>query len=119
FEAALKITGMVSSLQYAVALVNLSWVYHQLNQFDTALDLGRRSIEHFRAANHLYGEAYAVYTIGNNALYLGRWQVAQEHLDQAVTIYAAAGMGARTAMVDCARGLLFHILGADRRSEAR
>src|SRR5262249_1265814 len=50
FEAALTITGAVNPSQHGVALVNLSLVYHQLNQFETALDLGSRSIEHFRAA---------------------------------------------------------------------
>lgn len=118
FETVLQIIGTVSPAQHGGALVSLSWAYHQLNQFDTALDLGRRSIEHFRTANDLYGEAYALYTIGNNALYLGRWAIAHEHLDQAAAIYTAAGMDARSAMVDWAHGLLFQILGDDARSEA-
>jgi tetratricopeptide (TPR) repeat protein len=118
FETVLKVIGTVSPSQYSIALVNLSLVYHHLNQFSAALDLSRRSVEHFRAANNLYGEAYALYMIGNNALYLGRWPVAQEYLDQAAAIYAAAGMHARSAMVDWAHGLLYQILGDDARSKA-
>jgi CHAT domain-containing protein/tetratricopeptide (TPR) repeat protein len=118
FETALGIAGPINPSHRGGALVNQSWVYHHLNQFDTALDLSHRSLEHFLAANDLYGAAFARYTIGNNALYLGRWAVAQEHLAQAAAIYTAAGMDARSAMVEWAHGLLYQILGDDSRSEA-
>ena len=117
FEAMCALSESIHQAHIGNALVNLSWVYHQLNQFEKALNLGQQSIEYFISGQDLYGRAYAFYTIGNNALYMGLWALAQEHLDQAAQIYSAAAMDARSAMVDWARGLLYNILGDARRSE--
>ncbi len=117
FERPLNTPEPINPSHIGGALVNLSWVYHQMNQFDTALDLARRSLEYFRSNGDLYGEAYALYTIGNNALYLGLLTLAQEQLDQAASIYTMAGMDARSAMVNWARGMLYQILGDHTQSE--
>lgn len=117
FEAICALSDNIHQSHIGNALVNLSWVYHQLNHFEKALKLGQQSIEYFMSGQDLYGRAYALYTIGNNALYMGLWNIAQEHLDQAAQIYTAAAMDARSAMVDWARGLLYNILGDAMRSE--
>ncbi len=117
FENIWAMSDAIHQSHIGNALVNLSWVYHQLNQFEKALKLGQQSIEHFMMGQDLYGKAYALYTIGNNALYMGLWAIAKEHLDQAAQLYTAAGMDARSAIVDWARGLLYNILGDASRSE--
>jgi CHAT domain-containing protein/tetratricopeptide (TPR) repeat protein len=118
FEAALG-TGPVSDpARHGDALINLSVVHHSLHRFSLALDLARGSLTLFQQAGNLYAEAYAVFTIGNQSLHLGRWDEAREPLERAAAIYAAAGMDARLAMVEYARGLLYQILGDAEDSEA-
>lgn len=100
----------------ASALVNQSWVYNHIHQFETALHLSKRSLEHFRLADDLYGSAYALYSIGNNTIYLGHWESGISYLDQAAAIYAPAGMLGQLSLVDWARGFLFLCLGNEQES---
>jgi CHAT domain-containing protein/tetratricopeptide (TPR) repeat protein len=100
------------------ALVNQSWVYNHIHQFDTALHLSKRSMEHFRLANDQYGAAYALYSIGNNTIYLGRWESGIGYLNQAAAIYEPAGMLGQLSLVEWARGFLFLCLGNEQASIA-
>ncbi|MDZ4718998.1 MAG: CHAT domain-containing tetratricopeptide repeat protein [Roseiflexaceae bacterium] len=100
----------------ANALVNQSWVYNQIQQFEKALHLSKRSLEHFRLAGDQYGAAYALYSIGNNTIYLGDWARGIGYLDQAAAIYEPAGMLGQLSLVDWARGFLFLCLGNDHAS---
>lgn len=104
-------------LMSGLALINQATIYHQLNQFDRALEVCQRSLAKFGAAGDIYNAAFALYCIGNNALYLGRWEFGLLHLDQAAAIYQRAEMAARLAMVDWARGFLNQILGDNAASE--
>lgn len=99
------------------ALINLSWIHNDLSQFEPALRLSEESLSHFQAAGDHYGSAFAIYSIGNNALSLGRWELGRQQLDQAAALYEAAGMDARLASVDWVRGLLHQLLGEEALSE--
>jgi CHAT domain-containing protein len=100
-----------------LALINQATIFHQLNQFDRALEVCRQSLARFQAGADIYNAAFALYCIGNNALYLGQWEFGLLHLDQAATIYQRANMSARLAMVDWARGFLNQILGENTAGE--
>src|SRR3712207_8874589 len=43
-----------------------------------SLDLSMQSLQIFRALQDSSREAYALYQVGNNAMRLGRWQIAQD-----------------------------------------
>jgi len=118
FAAALEVAAAAGDhgLQ-ARALVNQSWLLNELYQFDAALEFSQRSLAHFQRANDRYGGAYALYSIGNNALYLGKWELGRQHLDRAAAIYRSADMVARLAMVDWGRGFLYQMLGEEERSK--
>ncbi len=100
------------------ALINQSWIYNQLNQFHSALDCAQQALWHFAQSNDHYGTAFALYSIGNNAIYLGQWALGQQHLNQAAAIYAPAGMIARLAIIEWARGFLHQLRGDEQASEA-
>lgn len=102
----------------ARALVNASCVYNLLHRFERALELSDRGLAHYRQAGDLYGVAFALYMRANNALYLGRWEPAIADLDQTAAIYHAAGMQARLASIDWARGFLHQLLGNEAESLA-
>ncbi len=93
------------------ALINQSWIHNELLRFDLALTLSKRSLAQYRQGHDLYGAAYALYAIGNNASYLGEWEVGRRHLDQAAAIYASAGMLGSLAVVDWGLGYLYQVLG--------
>ncbi|MCX7791965.1 MAG: CHAT domain-containing protein, partial [Chloroflexaceae bacterium] len=102
----------------ARALVNASCVYNLLHRFERALALSDRGLSHYRQAGDLYGAAFALYMRANNAIYLGRWEPAIADLDEAGAIYHAAGMQARLAAIDWARGFLHQLLGNEAESLA-
>lgn len=114
---ALGVAGDDAGLQ-ARALVNASCVYNLLHRFERALELSDRGLACYRQAGDLYGAAFALYMRGNNALYLGRWEAAIADLDEAAAIYRAAGMHARLAAIDWARGFLHQLLGNEAESLA-
>jgi CHAT domain-containing protein/tetratricopeptide (TPR) repeat protein len=118
FETAFAIAEAANDrVMSGLALINQATIYHQLNQFDRALAVCQHSLAKFQQAADTYNAAFALYCIGNNALYLGQWESGLLHLDQAATIYQRAGMAARLAMVDWARGFLNQILGDNAASE--
>jgi len=118
FEVAFAIGEAANDhVMIGLALINQATIYHRLNQFDRALDVCQQSLAQFQEAADVYNAAFALYCIGNNALYLGQWEFGLKHLDQAATIYHRAGMAARLVMVDWARGFLNQILGDNTASE--
>ncbi|MGQ9927845.1 MAG: CHAT domain-containing protein [Chloroflexaceae bacterium] len=114
---ALGVAGEDAALQ-ARALVNASCVYNLLHRFERAFELSDRSLARYRQADDRYGAAFALYMRANNALYLGRWESAIADLDQSAAIYHAAGMHARLASIDWARGFLHQLLGNEAESLA-
>ncbi len=114
---ALGLASADDALQ-ARALVNASCVYNLLHAFERALELSQRGLNHYRWAGDPYGAAFALYMRANNAIYLGRWEPAIADLDEAAAIYRAAGMHARLAAIDWARGFLHQLLGNEAESLA-
>jgi CHAT domain-containing protein/tetratricopeptide (TPR) repeat protein len=105
-------------LYQGLALINMSNAYNELRQFERAFDLSLQSLEVFRALGDVVRTAHALYRIGNNAMYLGRWDLAREHLALAITHFETLQMEANLALVYWSEGYLFHMLGDDIRSEA-
>ncbi len=99
-------------------LLNMSMVYNDLDQCEQAFDLSTQSLQIFRELGNPYREAHALYEVGNNALYLGRWQMAQAHLQEATSLYEALGIQARLRMLYWLQGFLYHLLGDEPASEA-
>ena len=112
FAAALDVAAEAGDhAGQARALINHSWVLNELYQFEAALALSQRSLAHCRWANDRYGGAYALYSIGNNALYLGQWELGRRRLERAAAIYRSSAMFTSLAIVDWGRGFLHQLLG--------
>ncbi|MDQ4077425.1 MAG: CHAT domain-containing protein [Chloroflexota bacterium] len=94
-----------------VALINMGMVYHELGDYERALSLTQESLSIFREIGDRLRESYALYEIGNCALHMGRWELAQDHLKQAASLYETLDLTARLANVYWAQGLLHHLLG--------
>lgn len=125
FEEALALFAQAQRVAHAAgdhdtggrALVNMSWIHNELQEFGRALDLAQQSLALFQMTHDRYRIAYACYAIGNNAVYCGDWAQGREYLERASAIYQHATMTARLAIVDWARGLLYQILGDRENSE--
>ncbi|GAB4191010.1 MAG: hypothetical protein OHK0022_04340 [Roseiflexaceae bacterium] len=101
----------------AVALINMGMVYSELDQHEQALDLTMQSLEAFRAIGDQMREVIALYEIGNNALRLGRWQVAGQMFHNAEQLGTQLGMEAQLGNIFWGQGLLHHLLGDLQSSE--
>jgi CHAT domain-containing protein/tetratricopeptide (TPR) repeat protein len=104
-------------LYQALALLNIGGAYNELHYFDQALAYGLRSLPIFRALGERTREAHALYQIGVNAMYLGRWQLAREHFGAAIERFEALGHTHTLAYLHWADGFLHHMLGAEPQSE--
>jgi CHAT domain-containing protein/tetratricopeptide (TPR) repeat protein len=102
----------------AVALVNMGWTYDAIGQYGQALDLSMQSLAIFRELADSFREAHTLYFVGNYAMRLGRWELAQAHFSEAITLYEALSIPAGLAYLYWGRGLLHHMLGAEADSEA-
>ena len=105
-------------LHQGLALLNMGMVYNELEQYEQALDLSIQSLHIFRELRNSSREAHALYEVGNNAMYLGRWQVAQKHFQEAIRLYETLGVEARLIILYWSQGFLQHLLGNERESEA-
>jgi CHAT domain-containing protein/tetratricopeptide (TPR) repeat protein len=77
------------------ALVNMSMVYNDLGDPAEGLRLCRQGLAIFEQIGDEPRQAIARYELGNNALYLGRWDEAREQLDGAVALAQRLGLDAR------------------------
>ncbi len=102
----------------AAALINMGMVYNELANYERALALTLQSLDIFRELGDRRGEVTALYEIGNSALQLGRWSIAQEHLFQAAGLSESLGLTARLSDIFWAQGLLHHLIGDEVESEA-
>ncbi|MDQ2997235.1 MAG: CHAT domain-containing protein [Chloroflexota bacterium] len=93
-------------------------IYNDLDYYEHALQLSVRSLAIFRELQDRRREAIVLYEIGNNALRLGRWQVAEENFKQAINLCENFAMHGRLGNLYWAQGLLYHFLGDELRSEA-
>lgn len=98
-------------------LLNMGNIYNELNNYERALELGKQSLAIFRALGAPAREAYALYAVGLNAMYLGRWHEAQDHFDAAIQRYETLGIAAGLAYLYWSQGFLHHMLGDEARSE--
>lgn len=101
----------------AAALINQGMLYHELDQYAQALDLTAQSLEIFRAIGDQYREAIALFEIGNSALRLGRWQMADESFRAAEELCGRLGLEAQRGNIAWGQGLLQHLLGDTAQSE--
>lgn len=104
-------------LYQGVALLNMSWVYVEFNYHEQALDFASQSLEIFRELGDLSRSADALYAIGNFAMGLGRWHIAQSHFQETIKLYESLGIIARLAMLFWCQGFLHHMLGEEDESE--
>jgi CHAT domain-containing protein len=102
----------------AQAIIASSMVYSELGYHDQALEFSQQSLHIARALGNRYREAHALYEIGNNAMYLGRWLIAQDHFETAIRLYEMLGVNVRLRMLYWMQGFLHHLLGAETESEA-
>jgi CHAT domain-containing protein/tetratricopeptide (TPR) repeat protein len=100
------------------ALLNTSIVYEELGYYAQALDFGMQGLSVFRELRDSQREGQALYQIGNYAMRLGRWQVAQNYFQEAITLYEQLGIQARLAYLHWGQGFLHHMLGDESASEA-
>lgn len=77
------------------ALVNMSMVYNDLGDPAEGLRLCREGLTIFEQLGDRPRQAIALYELGNNALYLGRWEEAQAYLDRAVALAQELGLDRR------------------------
>lgn len=101
-----------------VALINMSAVHNELEQYDIALDYALQSLEIFRERDERVREAYALHSVGLNAMYLGRWQFAQDYFGAATAQFEALRLDAGLANLYWGQGFLAHLLGDAAASEA-
>ena len=99
-------------------LLNMSQIHNDLAQYEQALDLSLQSLELFRTLGNLYRVAHALFEIGNNATYLGRWQMAQQYFQEATALYETLDIAPRLRMLYWNQGFLAHLLGDEAESEA-
>lgn len=100
------------------ALVNMSMVYNDLGDPAEGYRLCLQGLTIFEQLDDPHRQAIVYYELGNNALYLGRWDEAQAHLDRAVELAMRLGLDARLLNAYWALGLLRHFRGDPAGSEA-
>ncbi|HEX6291498.1 MAG TPA: CHAT domain-containing protein [Herpetosiphonaceae bacterium] len=105
-------------LYQGVALLNMSWVYAELNYHEQALDYASQSLAIFRELHDSSRTADALIAIGNFAMGLGRWHVAQNHFQETIKLYEKLGIIARLANLYWCQGFLHHMLGEEEASES-
>ena len=77
-----------------VGLINMAMIQLGLENHQQALVLGLRCLELFREKGERAREAYALYVIANSAMFLGRWEFAEEHYQQAEALFSSLGITA-------------------------
>lgn len=105
-------------LYQGIALMNMGMIYNELGFYDHALELSTQSLNHFRALHRSYREVHVLYEIGNTALHLGRWLVAQNHFSAAIAISESLQSQVYLTDLYWSQGFLHHILGDETQSAA-
>lgn len=119
YQETYQLAKEINNLYYqGAALINMGMVYNDLRYYEQALDLTEQSLQIFRQLDDPLREVYALYEIGNNALQLGRWTVAEQHLQEAATLAETQGETVSLAYICWGLGLLHHMLGDPSQSEA-
>jgi CHAT domain-containing protein/tetratricopeptide (TPR) repeat protein len=93
------------------ALVNMSMVYNDLGDPAEGFRLCQEGLAIFERLEDPHRQAIALYELGNNALYLGRWDEARAYLDRAIDLAVRLGMDARLLNCFWCLGLLQHFRG--------
>ena len=115
-QAAIDHAG--ESVLLAQATIAQSMVYNEIGDHQKGLLLAHTSLQIARRSHNRYREAHALYEVGNNALYLGRWDEAQLHAQAAIQLYEQLQVQARLSMLYWMQGFLDHLRGNDDASEA-
>lgn len=118
YKQVYQIAQQINDLPYqGHSMLNMSQVYAELGYYEQAFECSQRSLVTFRTLNDTAREAHALYEIGNNAMYLGRWQIAQAHLQAANMLYQQLGLVTGQAYLFWCQGFLYHMLGDLEQSE--
>ncbi len=88
-----------------------------INYYDRALELSLQGLQIFHKLDDKPRKALALYEIGNNAMHLGKWDMAQRHFSDAHTLYKELGIMAHLAALYWCQGFLYHMLGNEDQSE--
>ncbi|MFL5802923.1 MAG: CHAT domain-containing protein [Roseiflexaceae bacterium] len=126
YDQALTTYGQLSALALAadnmvyhgVALINMGSVFNELQHFGRAIELVLQSLQIFEAHHDLERTAYAHYSAGLNAMYLGRYAFAREHFAAATRLFELLGMDTTIATCYWSQGYLQLLLGDEAASEA-
>ncbi len=104
-------------LHEGLALLGMSTTYHELEQYEQALDCCVRSREIFHEQGELLREGHSLYHAGLFSMYLGRWDDAHAYNTEAAQLYEQLGLLNYLGFVYWQQGYLNHILGDDLASE--
>ncbi len=114
-----RLAETIGDLLYqGFGLLNMSQVYNELGYYEQSFELSVRSLQVFRDLQDRAREAQALYTVGNNAMYLGRWSIAQSYFQEAIQLHEALSITAGLANLYGLQGFLYLLLGDDIQSEA-
>lgn len=100
------------------ALANMGMIYSEIGYYDKALDLTMRSLVIVRELGERSNLARTLYHIGNYAMLLGRWQLAQTYFHEAIALYQALRLQSGLVYLYWGQGFLYHMLGDEGQSEA-
>lgn len=126
YDRALELYGQViqtatdvGNVSYqGIASLNMGMIYNELKFYDRALEMTSHALAAFHALGDRKREAIALYELGNSALQLGRWQLAADHFAEAVQLMGSQNLLSRLPYVLWGQGLLYHLAGDERASEA-
>jgi len=102
----------------AVALLNTGMAYNDLHQHAAAIELTEASLTLFLTLGDQAHEAIARYELGNNALWMGRWQLAEQSFDAAIALAEQLALTWNLTNMRWGYGWLYHLRGELARSEA-
>ncbi len=94
----------------AVTLTNMAMIYTEVGHFERAVRFATQGLEIFREIGDTHREAKTLYEIGNYAIQLGRWEIAQRNFQEAVRLYESLGIQAGLAYLYWGQGFLSHLL---------
>jgi CHAT domain-containing protein/tetratricopeptide (TPR) repeat protein len=110
-----QITG--NTFYRAAALTNMAMIFQEIGQYERAVAIATQGLDLYKQIGDRYREAKTLYEVGNYALWLGRWQDANNYFAKALELYQILDIQAGLAQLHWAQGFLNHILGNDLDSE--
>jgi tetratricopeptide (TPR) repeat protein len=112
YDQLFKAAEQVSDHVYqGLALLNMSLVYHELDQNDRALERCEQSLRLFKNAGERQREGYALHHAALYSLYLGRWDAARRYNTAAEAQFQQLGLWNYLGFVYWVQGFLADVFG--------